>query len=81
MTLDERMSISEPEPTGRPLFYQSLMQPARVENDRHMDVTSAVATRDLAAAPPGEADLRFIGRLGGDHVLTLSFAEPYQAAA
>jgi len=81
LTLDERMATGEPEPDGSPVFYRSFVLPARAENGLHQDVTAAVSTRDLTAAPPGEIDRRFIGRLEQDHVLTLTFSEPLDSRA
>ena len=76
MTLDERMSILGPEPTGKAVFYQKEIQPMRVVNDRGEDVTSLVLQADLQAAPVGKVDHRFIGRLIDEHIITLEFAEP-----
>jgi Flp pilus assembly protein TadD len=73
MTLDERMGINEPVPTGLPHFYRKLLLPLKAINDRNEDVTAAISKRDLQAAPPGKLDQRFIGRLEQDHVLTLTF--------
>jgi hypothetical protein len=73
MTLDERMAINPPWPTGNPVFYRTEMLPSRAMNERGEDVTARLAERDLLAAPPGELDRRFIGRLKGSHVLTLMF--------
>jgi hypothetical protein len=50
--------------------------PVRAVNERGGDVTDTIVIADLAAAPVGPLDQRFIGRLDGDHVLTISFAEP-----
>ena len=76
MTLDERMGVSDPQPTGNPLFYRYDTLPIKVTNDRGEDVTSAVTTADRIAAPVGEIDERFIGRLKTDNVLTLTFPAP-----
>lgn len=76
MTLDERMGIGGPEPTGEPVFYRALHLPERAINDRGEDVTGAVTTIDEQAADVGELDHRFIGRLAAEHVLTLSFRQP-----
>ncbi|MEE9129008.1 MAG: FG-GAP-like repeat-containing protein [Phycisphaerales bacterium] len=79
MTLDERMSILGPEPTGRPVFYRDEILPMRATNDRGEDVTSLLTVADRRAAPVGDVDRRFIGRLVDEHVLTLEFAEPIDA--
>ncbi|NIM13172.1 MAG: tetratricopeptide repeat protein [Candidatus Aminicenantes bacterium] len=73
MTLDERMGISEPFPSGLLRFYRNILIPVEAINDRNEDVTAAVSKRDLKAAPPGELDRRFIGRLQQDHILTVTF--------
>jgi hypothetical protein len=75
MTVDDRMSILGPEPTGEPVFARRTVAPAHAVNDRGEDVTDAVAAADHRAAPVGPLDLRFIGRLESEHRLTLVFAE------
>jgi Tfp pilus assembly protein PilF len=75
MTLDERMSILGPEPTGQPVFVRRTVAPVRAMNDRGDDVTSSIIATDLRAAPVGDLDLRFIGRLESEHRLTLVFDE------
>ena len=79
MTLDERMSILGPEPTGQPVFYREEILPMRATNDLGDDVTSLLTVADHRAAPVGDVDHRFIGRLVDEHVLTLEFAEPIDA--
>ncbi len=79
MTLDERMSILGPEPTGEPVFYRDEILPMRATNDRGDDVTSLLTLADHRAAPVGDVDRRFIGRLVDEHVLTLEFSEPIDA--
>jgi len=76
MTLDERMGINVPEPTGEPRFYRESVMPVQVINSRNQDVTITVTERDLKAAPPGPLDLRFIGLLEQDNQLTLKFEKP-----
>lgn len=73
LALDERMGISDPQPTGKPMFYQRCMVPAKVTNDRGQNVTSFLRHHDLKAAPPGDLDRRFIGRLASDHQIHLTF--------
>jgi tetratricopeptide (TPR) repeat protein len=75
MTLDERKAIAGPVPTGAPIFYRHERLPTLVVNDRGEDVTSAVATADRRAAPPGAIDPRFIGRTAA-HAVTLEFDAP-----
>ncbi len=75
MTLDERMGISAPFPTGDAVFYKTAVVPEKAINDRQEDVTDAVLKTDFIACPPGRIDTRFIGRLEKDHQLTLIFSE------
>jgi hypothetical protein len=76
MTLDERMNIAGLEPTGEPRFYRYELVPVRAVNDRGDDVASLVIVADHVAAPVGEVDHRFIGRLAREHVLTVEFDRP-----
>jgi len=73
MVLDERMDTAAPEATGMPRFFRDEALPVRALNDRGEDVTGAVTRVDGHAAPVGELDHRFIGRLADEHVLTLEF--------
>ena len=76
MVMDDRMGIADPEPTGQARFYRNELRPSHAENDRGDDVTATVLTRDGIAAPVGDLDRRFIGRLQTEHVLTLEFPQP-----
>ena len=67
MVMDERMGISGPEPTGDALFYRRELLPQAAVNDRGDDVLDLVLTSDGVAAPVGELDRRFIGRLNAEH--------------
>jgi tetratricopeptide (TPR) repeat protein len=73
MTVDDRMSILGPEPTGEPVFARRTATPVRAVNDRGDEVTDTIMSTDLRAAPVGNLDLRFIGRLESEHRLTLVF--------
>ena len=78
LALDERMHTGGgPAPTGEPVFYRdaTLKTPVRAVNERGEDVTGALREADFEAAPAGERDWRFLGRLAGEHVLTLDFDE------
>jgi hypothetical protein len=77
MALDERKAIAGAVPTGAPVFYREERLPRRVVNDRGDDVTTATATADLVAAPPGTVDPRFIGR-AARHAVTLEFDAPIE---
>ncbi len=76
MVLDERMGILGPQPTGKARFYRKELIPVRALNERGEVVTKTLIQADGTAAPVGELDRRFIGRLQGEHVLTLTFPEP-----
>ncbi|MEX2121578.1 MAG: FG-GAP-like repeat-containing protein [Pirellulales bacterium] len=75
MTLDERMGVNPPEPTGEARFYQHETRPVRAVNDRGHDVLAAISAADRRAAPPGRPDRRFLGRTD-PHTLTLAFDRP-----
>lgn len=75
MALDERMQIGEPEVSGQPFYYRRALLPQRARNERGEDVTGALREADRKAADPGKLDMRFIGRLAGEHVLTLEFKD------
>jgi hypothetical protein len=79
MALDERMGVDGPEPTGQPLFFRTELLPATVTNERGQVVSARLWRADGSAAPPGDLDRRFVGRLAGEHVLTLHFPEPLDA--
>jgi Flp pilus assembly protein TadD len=80
MALDERMGLNGPAPSGQPYFFRRETVPAHVSNERSDDITNLVTVADLRAAPPGEFDRRFIGRLQGEHIVTLQFSAPLDAA-
>jgi len=73
MVLDERMGIEGPEPTGAAIFYRREVLPEKATNERGETVTALVTSKDGRAAPVGNTDRRFIGRLAQEHVLTLEF--------
>jgi Tfp pilus assembly protein PilF len=75
MTVDERMAILGPEPTGAPIFARRAIAPVQAINDRGEDVVDTILAADLRAAPVGALDLRFIGRLESEYRLTLVFDE------
>lgn len=79
MALDERMGIQAPEPTGEVRFFRQERVPVQALNERGERVTASLVHLDGRAAPLGELDRRFIGRLKEQHILTLSFAGPLDA--
>lgn len=80
MALDERKAIASAPPTGAPIFFRDEQLPVSAVNDRGQDVTTLVQTADLAAAPPGAPDPRFIG-MTTRHTLELAFARPLDRGA
>ncbi len=81
LVLDERMGVEKPAPTGQARFYRHEVLPDRAVDQAGHEVTAAIARADGNAAPPGPLDHRFIGRLAGEHVLTLEFAHPLDTEA
>ena len=78
VTLDERMHTGGgPAPTGEAIHYRdaAVLRVERATNERGEDVTEALRRADFEAAPVGERDRRFLGRLAGEHVLTLDFGD------
>ncbi|MFZ0257994.1 MAG: FG-GAP-like repeat-containing protein [Gammaproteobacteria bacterium] len=73
LVVDERMAIQGPQPSGAAYTYRQQLQPNRAVNERGQMVTAAVIHTDGQAAPPGKLDRRFVGRLEGEHRLTLEF--------
>jgi hypothetical protein len=63
------------------LCFRDEVLPLRVLNERGGEVSSQLTAADLHAAPPGPLDPRFLGRLQGEHVLTLTFAHPLESHA
>lgn len=80
VVLDERMGTNKPAPTGEPIFYRESLLPSRAVNDRGDDVTGTILQVDAVAAPEGQLDHRFIGRLARPHVLTLEFPQALDSA-
>ncbi len=76
MTLDERMGVSAPKPTGEPRFYRRALTPSAAVNDRGQDVLADIAERDGRAAPIPALDSRFIGLLATEHQLNVAFPKP-----
>ena len=74
MVLDERMGINGPSVTGEAIFYREEQLPKTAVTGHGEDVSDAISEADLFAAPVGERDPRFIGRLSEPQVVTLEFA-------
>ena len=72
---DERMATGLPEVTGRQIFFRRELLPASATNDRGDDVAAWILSADQRAAPVGQLDERFIGRLEDVHKLTIEFEQ------
>ncbi len=81
MTLDERMGIGGPPPTGKALFFRHAMPVARASYADGSDATEALREADFVAADPGSADSRFIGRTAEEWVLEFEFPAPIDSRA
>ena len=77
VTLDERMQISEPPVSGKPLFYQSVINPIKIENKFNQDVTSLALSTDKQAITIENRDQRFLG-LVDEQIITMEFADYLQ---
>jgi hypothetical protein len=77
MALDERMGISDPQPTGRVLAFRRSERPARCTVTHGaappLDQTAQIAQVDGVAVDPGVIDPRFIGRTRERFALQLDF--------
>ncbi len=76
LTIDERMGLAEPQPSGEVRAYRAASHPSRAVDARGHDVLPAVASTDGIAAPIPERDGRFIGRLAEPQSITLEFERP-----
>jgi len=72
VTVDERMAVEGPAPTGRLVTYRETLGPTSAIDQAGRDVRAAVLRADRQAAPTAEVDRRFIGRTA-EQVLTLGF--------
>jgi len=78
MTIDERMQIEGPAPTGDVIFYRREANPVKAVDRDGKDVLPAISKADRKAAEAGTLDRRFIGRTS-EQVLTLTFGESLDA--
>lgn len=76
LVLDERYATSEPEPTGRTIKSHASRIPDRATNRHGRDVTNSIARQDATPLDPGAVDVRFVGLLEEEQVLTMYFDEP-----
>jgi Tfp pilus assembly protein PilF len=80
VTVDERMAIADPQPSGDVVAVARSIPLARALADGATDVTASLVAHDHVAADPGDVDPRFIGLLRSPRSLTLEFAEPIGGA-
>lgn len=76
MTIDDRMGLDDPRPTGAPRFHRTLLRPRRAVDGQGRDATAALAAADGAAAEVSILDARFVGRLAEPHAITVEFDRP-----
>ena len=85
MSFDERMGISDPQPTGAAIFWRESMLPVHATVAHGalaaIDQTDAVRTQDFVAVDPGEIDSRFIGRTSQMFAISLEFPQEIAAGA
>ena len=79
MTLDERMGVNDPQPTGEPRFYREQMLPAYAVDDRGNDVTGRLRAADHIAVEPGARDPRFVG-FCREYSISMKFDQPVDRA-
>ncbi len=85
LSFDERMGISDPQPTGSAIFWRESMLPVRATvvhgAGAAIDQTGASREKDFVAVDPGAIDSRFIGRTSQMMTLTLEFPQEIQIGA
>jgi hypothetical protein len=75
MIIDERMGVSEPLPTGKPLFYKNSYQPLKVEDSFGNDVSEFLKTVDNKPAPIGKLHPQYIGLVEKSQQLIMYFPQ------
>ena len=76
VTIDERMHIAGPAPTGDVLFFRKRAMPVRATDAAGRDVRAALLHADRKAVDVEHIDRRYIGRTTREHVVTLVFDAP-----
>lgn len=74
--LDERMGISDPQPTGQPFWFRTAYPVRSAVDQAGGDQTAALADCDAVPAVHGSPDARFIGLMEQEQLLAFSFGEP-----
>jgi hypothetical protein len=80
ITVDERMGVNDPQPSGEAKFYRRWMSPVRAKDEGMRDVTSLLSERDGKVVEGFELDRRFVG-FAKDHFVELEFARDIDAEA
>jgi Tfp pilus assembly protein PilF len=80
MTVDERMGVNDPQPTGEARFYRKSMGMKVAKDDSGRDVTEILAKRDGRAVADFELDRRFVG-FAKNHYVELEFADAIEGEA
>lgn len=75
LALDERMGISDPQPTGRAIAYRNLMLPSGATNGSGTSVLKELTKVDGLPVSSPATDPRFIGRLMSPLILEFTFAQ------
>jgi len=73
LTIDERMGLADPQPTGEVRAFRRSIAPARATDVSGANVLPAIASVDGVAADVGEVDPRFVGLLRLPQSVTLEF--------
>ena len=76
VVVDERMGITDPQPTGQPYFFHRHWLPVAARDGNGQDQLSALSAADRVAVDPGPIDHRFIGLLQQESKLEFSFDLP-----
>ncbi len=75
MIIDERMGVSEPLPTGKPLFYRNSYLPNKVIDANANEVSEFLKRVDNFPAPVGKLHHQYIGLVEKPQQLTLYFPQ------
>jgi hypothetical protein len=73
IVIDERMGISDPQPSGEPRFFRREYPVLEARDDRGVDQVAALREADGTPADVGRLDHRFIGLLEEERTLEFSF--------
>ncbi|HEV8291646.1 MAG TPA: hypothetical protein VGP94_06965, partial [Tepidisphaeraceae bacterium] len=80
MTVDERMGVNDPQPSGEAKFYRRWMTPVVARDQAGRDVTEVLSKRDGRVVEGFELDRRFVG-FARDHLVELEFEKEIHGEA